>query len=331
MTNQHPLSGLIADYQKSVHAAVVLMQRSGIPMPFSSADWIEMNLSPYGELEGGIHYFKHGAGCKVDLASGTVDFDFGERGEIGGFDAWRLTEYAGGRLAQYGFDTKAVLDDCFAAAVTAGFLVGSGYNQYYVADLPRVYATDVDSRLPGDNLPPQSQDRVLALYAHCFLAADLMRKNCKNLDGKWEKRGRLSGNDNIDIKIYFASWLGYLRATCEGFDELRMRILLQENRPPEFRELLGKSDELGRLMKRHRESLRKLRNSVFHLPADVSAFRDFFDADGERLLWAHELHQAIGEFLSEYRILCQIHYLLHGRTGELAAQRKRSRRRKIAA
>lgn len=53
-----------------------------------------MDIPFRGQLEGGISYFKHGIGCAVGLATGTVDFDFGDDGEIDGVDLDRLTGFA---------------------------------------------------------------------------------------------------------------------------------------------------------------------------------------------------------------------------------------------
>jgi hypothetical protein len=323
------LASLIFDYQGSVRTAAVLMQRSGIRMPFSSAHWVETDIPACGELEGGIHYFKHGFGCAVSLSTGEVDFDFGEQGEIGGFDVWRLIRFAGVRLAEYGFDTEDALKECFNAAVTAGSLVYSGRIHYYVANFPRSLAVEVDSRLPDDDLPRQDQDPVLVLYAHYFLAADLMQENYKNLDNKWEKRGRLSRNDNVKLGIYLSSWLGFLGVTCEGFNKLRMRLLLQENRPERFRKLISKSDSIGSMLKQHSDSLREFRNNVFHLRKDVEAIQQFFAKDAERLQWAGEIHTAIAEFFSDYRILCEVHYVIHGRRSEMNTRQIRPKRRKM--
>ena len=44
-----------------------------------------------------------------------MDFDFGEHGQIDGFDAWRLARFAGSRLREYGFADLAVLNECFNA------------------------------------------------------------------------------------------------------------------------------------------------------------------------------------------------------------------------
>ncbi|AYN94211.1 hypothetical protein EAW52_09665 [Pseudomonas sp. LTJR-52] len=128
------LARLISDYQASVRIAVQLMQKSGIQLPPTNTDWTAADISQRGELLGGITYFKHGYGCAVKLPAGTVDFDFGEHGEIDGFDAWRLIGFAGLRLSEYGFATEDSLNECFKAEVEAGSLVYSGYILYYIAD-----------------------------------------------------------------------------------------------------------------------------------------------------------------------------------------------------
>ena len=67
------------------------------------------------------------------MPSGAVDFDFGEQGEIDGFDSWRLAGFAGTRLSEYGFANEAALNDCFKAEVAAGSLVYSGYILHYLS------------------------------------------------------------------------------------------------------------------------------------------------------------------------------------------------------
>lgn len=36
----------------------------------------------------------HGIGCTIDMPDGSVEFDFGPNGDVGGFDAYRLTLFA---------------------------------------------------------------------------------------------------------------------------------------------------------------------------------------------------------------------------------------------
>lgn len=313
------LARLIAGFQESVLTAVVLMHRSGLPLPYSSLAWLQADVPSSGVLEGGVHYCKHSGGCEVDLDTGTIDFDFGENGEVNGLDKWRLAKFAKKRLDDYGFESTKELDDCFDAAVASQALVRSGYDYglYYIASLPRVLAVDVDCRLPGDMLPHRDQDRVLLLYVHYFLTADLMHENYTKLKRKLEKTGRLSQNEEINYRIYLVSWLGFLAVTCEGFGKLVMRRLLQEQRPAVFTELTRFSDPVGRVMNIHSDSLRKFRNNVFHLRDGPAVMQQFFDRDAERVSWAHELHASMKRFFSGYRAACEAHYAVHHRRGEM--------------
>lgn len=128
----HRLAKLIADYLSSVSAAVGLLESAGFERPKSNTAWAYSEIPQIGVLPGGIKYFKHGYGCAVHLDSGVVDFDFGENGEINGFDTWRSLGFANERLSNYGFSSDNDLEACFKAEVTAGTLVYSGYILHYV-------------------------------------------------------------------------------------------------------------------------------------------------------------------------------------------------------
>ncbi|WP_413144048.1 DUF6896 domain-containing protein [Burkholderia cepacia] len=170
---------LIIEYKNAILESLVVMQRSGIRMPASSYDWVYMEIPMVGELEGGGCYRKHGVGCDVNLPEKSVDFDFGENGEIDGFDAWRLAEFAGMNLRKYGFNTAEELDRYVDFLTSEGVLTRSLRGQWFVNGEESVYAIDVDGRKLGDNLPLKIKDPILALHAHQFQAADLMRKNYK--------------------------------------------------------------------------------------------------------------------------------------------------------
>jgi hypothetical protein len=320
------LARLIYDYKSSVRAAVVLMQRSGIQMPYSSAEWVEFDIPMHGELKGNARYFKHGVGCEIRFPMSSVDFDFGDQGEIDGFDLWRLQQFSEENFYKYGFETQGVIKQLFEEAIAAEELIYSGHILYYVAKTQRVFAIDVESRMPDDKLPGQNQDPVLVLYSHYFLTAQLMFKNYKKLDDKWMKRRNLNQNDEIDLRIYLSTWLGFLAVTCEAFQDLKMRILMQENRPEDFCELIPQCDAIGKLMNQHKHSLRELRNKTFHLREDPSVIRKFFDKDADRLTWATDLHADIARFFSAYRILCDVHYARHGRISEMRSRRTMKRK-----
>ena len=80
------LERLISDYQAAV-ADEVQRLHDGLPIapPASKTEWACTDIPQKGVLADGTRYFKHGYGCAVHGPSGSVDFDFGERGEITGF------------------------------------------------------------------------------------------------------------------------------------------------------------------------------------------------------------------------------------------------------
>ncbi|HDX9115652.1 DUF6896 domain-containing protein [Klebsiella michiganensis] len=307
---------LIVDFQRNVLNALKLMQRSGIRMPLSRNDWIESNIPTTGELDGGVKYYKHGAGCLVSLNTGKVDFDFGEEGEIGGFNLWWLAKFAGENLTSYGFKNTNDLDECLNKALDAGVLICPDYGLYYIANAPYIYATDIDSRDPQDILPSRNQDPILVLQSHYFQSAELMLENYNKLSRKLDKIGRLSRREEIDMRIYLTTWLGFLGVVCEGVRKLKIHILLGSERPESFKKILPISDNIGQLMKEHSDSLRKFRNNVFHLRENTELVRDFFDKRFDRIQWAFELHITISEFFSQYKTSCEVHYLMNGRKGE---------------
>jgi hypothetical protein len=130
----HRLATLIDDYCASVSTAVKLLEQGGIARPESNTTWACNDIPQTGVLPGGVRYFKHGYGCNVHLKGGPVDFDFGEKGEINGFDTWRLSSFADERLEQYGFSSEKELETCFKAEVAFGSIVYSGYILHYLGD-----------------------------------------------------------------------------------------------------------------------------------------------------------------------------------------------------
>ena len=112
-----------------------------------------------GDLGGGVCYHKHGYGFAVHARSWHVDFDFGDAGQIDGFDAWRLASFAGGKLAKYGFASVDELRCAFAAAVDACELRYSGYILYYLAD-PATGAPSPpahEEQVPSDAVKPRTR------------------------------------------------------------------------------------------------------------------------------------------------------------------------------
>jgi len=322
---------LIIDFQDNVQVALRLMYRSGIKMPSSRDEWIEYDIPSVGELDGGVKYYKHGAGCRVGLNSGSIDFDFGGQGEVGGFNFWWLTYFAGENLTSYGFINHDDVAEHLNKALGDGELIFPDYELYYIANVPYTYAIDTDSRNSEDLLPCRNHDLVLTLQIHYFETAELMLKNYDKLNQKMKKNGHLSQCEKFDMRIYFSTWLGFLGVTCEGFRKLNMRMLLDNERPSDFKELLPISDGIGKLMKEHSNSLRIFRNNVFHLRENTEFAHHFFDKKVARLPWARELHLALSGFFSKYRAFCEVHYVINGRKGESDLINKVTRSKKIAS
>jgi hypothetical protein len=127
------LSKLILDYQGKVAEAVAVLENAGYPRPSSDSAWAGTDGPPHGELTPRYHFFKHGFGCAVHGPGWKLDFDFGEGGQIDGFDPSRLKGFAAGRLDAYGLHSEREIDDLFARARDAGEVVFSGYILSYLA------------------------------------------------------------------------------------------------------------------------------------------------------------------------------------------------------
>ncbi len=307
------LAHLISDYQTSVRSAIIEMKRSGIAMPYTAGCWIDSQIPAQGKLQNGINYFKHGYGCRVYLPTGDVDFDFGELGEIGGFDAWRLSNFAEGRLSKYGFETKEQVLEHFEAEDNLGTAFTKKGNLYYLSNIPPELAVEVDYRFAGDTLPIRELDPVITLYVHYFLAADFMREDYKRLKLKQKSKSRYSKNHELRLRTYLSSWLGFLYVTVEAFTDLKLKVLLLEQRPNEFLELAPKVDTISQELLKHSDSLRKLRNKIFHVRINTKEVRHFFSPEADRLAWADGLHDLFADFFSTYQILCEVHCLLNNR------------------
>lgn len=322
------LDKLIFDFQESVLLASKLIYRSGIKMPSSRNNWIELDIPTEGELISGERYYKHGTGCLVTLSTGEVDFDFGENGEIGGFNSWWLFRFAGNKLKNYGFNNIDEIEQFLNEELEAGKIICPDYDLYYLAGKPFIYATEIDGRRPDDMLPVRNLDAVLTLYSHYFQSANLMLENYDKISLKVQSAGQLNQREQVDKRIYLTTWLGLLGVVCEGYRKLKMRVLLEKHRPDSFKELIEKANSIGKIMKEHADSLRKFRNDIFHLRESNELIRHFFERKIERLSWARELHLALADFFSQYSVICEVHYILNDRFGESDLVKNKKKKRK---
>jgi hypothetical protein len=131
------LSNLIQEYQRRVADAVAMLETAGIPRPGTNTEWVESHDFGRMSLPNGFEAYKHGFGCSVDGPEWGVDFDFGAQGQIDGFDAWRLYDFARRRLEQYEFSSEKEIETAVRSAADAGDLEFSGYILYYVTNTGR--------------------------------------------------------------------------------------------------------------------------------------------------------------------------------------------------
>lgn len=127
------LAHLIKDYQSAVAYSIDILEAHGIPRPTSTLDWVASDIPVSAELPDGTCYSKHGFGCAVKTDRFVVDFDFGEQGQIDGFDLWRLNKFARGRLGNYEISSEQELETLFDTVCKSGELTYSGYILWYIA------------------------------------------------------------------------------------------------------------------------------------------------------------------------------------------------------
>lgn len=310
------LNTLIYDYLQAVQAALTLMQLSGITLPKTSSEWVRTDWSSISSLKSGITYVKHGAGCLVDLPDGSVDFDFGKSGEICGFDAWRLVRFANNNWQTYNFISSDELQNCFDKAVRNKELTPLASNLYFVTKDSLKYVSSIDTRSDSDMLPHRDLDCIHTLHVHYFLSADLMHDNYRSLANEFNAKRKLSRDKEVNLRIYLSAWLGFLAVTCEGFQDLKIRSIILNERPNDFEDLIPKADKVNSTISKHFNDLRKYRNNLFHFRSSLNDTVAFFAPDKNLLAWASDTHQALKCFFSEYRISSECHYIMHERHDE---------------
>ncbi|MFK8052408.1 MAG: hypothetical protein AB8F65_05500 [Woeseiaceae bacterium] len=66
----------------------------GASTTISNIEWACLGVPQRGNTPDGINYFNHGYGVAMTDGKRKIDLDLGDKGEINGFDAWRLFDFA---------------------------------------------------------------------------------------------------------------------------------------------------------------------------------------------------------------------------------------------
>jgi hypothetical protein len=123
------LLSFIHEYQNRVREATSLFRKhKGLENP---AYWVSAGLNQSGfiDAEKTIEYFFHGAGCKVKLPSGEVDWNFAPEGHVG-LDVGFLSAFSERGTENYPeFRDWEVLNFAFREAISQGLL------RHYPAEL----------------------------------------------------------------------------------------------------------------------------------------------------------------------------------------------------
>jgi len=119
------LMNLIRDFQRKVAQAVSMLESAGIARPLSNIAWASADFPKRGPMPGGFTFYPHGFGCAIRCQDWSVDFDFGDAGEIDGFDEGRLCSFGGKRLADYGFKSEDEIRLSYRQATEVGDLMPS--------------------------------------------------------------------------------------------------------------------------------------------------------------------------------------------------------------
>ena len=101
MSNQNEaLDILINDFISMVESSTRTFEQK-----FGTRDirrlWYTKVIKRCGKVTRGVKYELHGIGCRINLSTGSVDFDYGPNGEINGFDTWRLYNFARERPSKH--------------------------------------------------------------------------------------------------------------------------------------------------------------------------------------------------------------------------------------
>lgn len=113
------LRKLIDSYIDAVAGCVAQLVIAGARLPSKDYEWPPGDFEPSGTLPDGRTYRCHGVGCEIKSTKGlTVDFDFGENGEIDGFSISRLLIFVGDKPNQYGFASRDEVSVAFNDAIS---------------------------------------------------------------------------------------------------------------------------------------------------------------------------------------------------------------------
>jgi hypothetical protein len=98
------------------------MQRHGINIPRTRAEWQSSSIPSHQSFGGGVSFEKHDFGCTVIFPAGPVTMDFAEGGRLLGLRIEALLSFVGTETQEYGFCNLEALKAAIASAFDANSL-----------------------------------------------------------------------------------------------------------------------------------------------------------------------------------------------------------------
>jgi hypothetical protein len=127
------LRKLITAYQaKARKMARLLAKELNIKLPITNNEWAALQIDQRGTTSKGLKYFKHGYGVAIRHDGWEIDIDFGDKGEIDGFDAHKLFNFAGVNGFQIPYKNETEIESEIKRAVRDGEVRHCGRSLYYI-------------------------------------------------------------------------------------------------------------------------------------------------------------------------------------------------------
>ncbi len=122
-------------YEAQLEAVGILESHFQSPRPVTIDDYIGRCVEKIQKLNYEANGYKirpHGYGMEINTGSFKIDSDFGENGEINGFDPWRLEEFVRVNNIKTKLKSAEKIKRAVADAVENSEIYKSSYINYYV-------------------------------------------------------------------------------------------------------------------------------------------------------------------------------------------------------
>jgi hypothetical protein len=127
------LLNLIKKYQESVELLFPRVAKHlNVELPISNREWTGIEADQRGETSCGVRYFIHGYGIAMNDGKVKVDFDLGEKGQINGFDAWRLESFVEENNIETALSDGKLIEAAIKEAESNGEVIRSEYILCYL-------------------------------------------------------------------------------------------------------------------------------------------------------------------------------------------------------